>query len=196
MDLGERFKIRSNSLEPKQGNILISEPLMNDFHFGRSVVLLIDHEESEGTFGVIINKTLNASVSQIVDIFPDFEAAVYLGGPVADNQLFFIHTLGDLIPDSSPILDGLYWGGNAETLRTLISTGIANESNTRFYLGYAGWDSGQLVDELVRNSWLIGSITAEQLFSIPEEVMWQTFVNQLGSPYAMWGRFPKNVEDN
>lgn len=196
MDLGERFKIRSNSLEPRTGNILISKPLMNDFHFGRSVVLLIDHEESEGTFGVIINKTLNASVSQIVDEFPDFEAAVYLGGPVADNQLFFIHTLGDLIPDSSPILDGLYWGGDAETLKTLIATGISNESNTRFYLGYAGWDAGQLVSELVRNSWLVGQITAEQFFSVPEEAMWQTFVNQMGSPYEMWRLFPKNAEDN
>ena len=196
MDLGERFKIRSNSLEPKQGNILISEPLMNDFHFGRSVILLIDHEETEGSFGIIINKKLNASVSQIVDEFTDFEAPAYLGGPVADNQLFFIHTLGELIPESTPVLDGLFWGGDAETLKTLISTGIANEENTRFYLGYAGWDSGQLVDELVRNSWLVGSITAEQLFNIPEEAMWQTFVNQLGSPYEMWGRFPKNVEDN
>lgn len=196
MDLGERFKIRSNSLEPKQGNILISEPLMNDFHFGRSVILLIDHEETEGSFGIIINKKLNASVSQIVDEFTDFEAPAYLGGPVADNQLFFIHTLGDLIPESTPVLDGLFWGGDAEVLKTLISTGIANEENTRFYLGYAGWDSGQLVDELVRNSWLVGSITAEQLFNIPEEAMWQTFVNQLGSPYEMWGRFPKNVEDN
>ena len=196
MDLGERFKIRSNSLEPKRGNILISEPLMNDFHFGRSVILLIDHEESEGTFGIIINKKLNASVSQIVDVFPDFEAAVYLGGPVADNQLFFIHTLGELIPDSSPILDGLYWGGEVETLKTLISTGIANEDNTRFYLGYSGWDSGQLVSELVRNTWLISHITPEQMFNIPEEAMWQTFVNQLGSPYEMWRRFPKNVEDN
>ena len=196
MDLGERFKIRSNSLEPKQGNILISEPLMNDFHFGRSVLLLIDHEASEGSFGIIINKKLNASVSQIVDEFPDFEAAVYLGGPVAENQLFFIHTLGDLIPDAAPILDGLYWGGEIETLKTLIATGIANEENTRFYLGYSGWDSGQLVDELVRNSWLVGDITTEQLFNLPEEVMWQTFVNQAGSPYEMWGRFPKNVEDN
>lgn len=175
---------------------MISEPLMNDFHFGRSVILLIDHEESEGTFGIIINKKLNASVSQIVDEFPDFEATVYLGGPVADNQLFFIHTLGDLIPDASPILDGLYWGGEVETLKTLIDTGIANESNTRFYLGYAGWDSGQLVSELVRNTWLIGNITAEQLFNLPEETMWQTFVDQMGSPYKMWKRFPKNVEDN
>lgn len=45
MDLGEKFVIRSNSLEPKQGKILISEPLMNDFHFGRAVILLIDHVE-------------------------------------------------------------------------------------------------------------------------------------------------------
>ena len=95
MDLGERFKIHSNSLEPKRGNILISEPLMNDLHFGRSVILLVDHEESEGSFGVIINKTLNVGVSQIVDEFPDFEAPAYLGGPVCDNQLFFVHPWRD-----------------------------------------------------------------------------------------------------
>ena len=196
MDLGEKFVIRSNSLEPKQGNILISEPLMNDFHFGRSVVLLIDHIESEGSFGIIINKQLNACVNQIVDDFPDFDAAVYLGGPVAEDQLFFIHTLGDLIPDSSPIIDGLYWGGEVETLKTLIATGIANEENTRFYLGYSGWDAGQLVSELVRNSWAVSNITVEQYLSTPPEHMWSTFVQRLGKSYEMWNRFPKNFEDN
>ena len=196
MDLGEKFVIRSNSLDPKQGNILISEPLMNDFHFGRSVVLLIDHIESEGSFGIIINKQLNASVSQIVDDFPDFDAAVYLGGPVAEDQLFFIHTLGDLIPDASPIIDGLYWGGEVETLKTLIATGIANEENTRFYLGYSGWDAGQLVDELVRNSWAVSNITVEQYLNTPSEQMWSSFVHHLGKPYEMWNRFPKNFADN
>ena len=174
MDLGEKFVIRSNSLEPKQGKILISEPLMNDFHFGRSVILLIDHVESEGSFGVIINKKLNASVSQIVDDFPDFEGTAYLGGPVSDSQLFFIHTLGELIPESI----------------------IANEENTRFYLGYAGWDSGQLVDELVRNTWLVSDITVEQYLNTPPELMWSSFVQKLGKPYEMWNRFPKNYEDN
>ena len=196
MDWEEQFKIRSNSLEPKQGNILISEPLMNDFHFGRSVILLVDHEESEGSFGVIINKPLNASVNHIVDDFPDFDAPVYLGGPVADNQLFFIHTLGDLIPDSSPIIEGLYWGGDVETLKTLIATGIANEENTRFYLGYSGWDAGQLVGELVRNSWLVGDITVGQYLNLAPAKMWATFVQQQGESYAMWKRFPKHVEDN
>lgn len=196
MDLGEQFKIHNNSLEPKTGNILISEPLMNDFHFGRSVVLLVDHEATEGSFGVIINKKLNVSVNHIVDDFADFEAPVYLGGPVCDNQIFFIHTLGELIPDSCAIIDGLYWGGDLETLKTLISTGIANEDNTRFYLGYSGWDAGQLVGELVRNSWLIGEIKVEQYLNIPTEKMWQRFVDQQGKQYAMWRRFPKNFEDN
>ena len=196
MDLREKFVIRSNSLKPKQGNILISEPLMNDFHFGRSVILLIDHTESEGSFGIIINKQLEVDVNQIVEEFPDFEAPAYLGGPVADNQLFFIHSLGDIIPDSYPIIDGLYWGGDHQTLRTLINTGIANEENTRFYLGYAGWDAGQLVTELVRNSWLVSDITTDQFFNTPPETMWSEFVSRLGGPYEMWNRFPKNFEDN
>ena len=196
MDLGERFKIHSNSYEPKQGKILISEPLMNDFHFGRSVILLIDHEETEGSLGIIINKTLNAEVGDVVDEFADFEAPVYLGGPVADNQLFFVHTLGELLPDSSPIIDGLYWGGDKETLKTLINTGIANETNMRFYLGYAGWDAGQLVSELVRNSWIISDITVEQFLNTPPDKMWSIFVRKMGSHYAMWERFPKNFEEN
>ena len=196
MDLGEKFVIRSNSLEPKQGKILISEPLMTDFHFGRSVILLIDHEESEGSFGIIINKKLEVQVNHIVDEFPDFEAPVYLGGPVADSQLFFIHTLGEMIPESFPIVDGLFWGGDHETLATLIHTGIANEDNVRFYLGYAGWEAGQLVGELVRNSWLISDITAEQYLNTPPDQMWQTFVNKMGSAYEMWKRFPKDYQDN
>ena len=196
MDLGEKFVIRSNSLEPKQGNTLISEPLMNDFHFGRSVILLIDHQETEGSFGIIINKKLDVQVNHIVDEFPDFEAPVYLGGPVADDQLFFIHTLGEMIPEAYPIIDGLYWGGDHETLSTLIHTGIANESNVRFYLGYAGWDAGQLVEELVRNSWLVGDITTEQYLNTPIEKLWQESVNQLGNSYSMWTRFPLNAEDN
>ncbi|MBR1514481.1 MAG: YqgE/AlgH family protein [Bacteroidales bacterium] len=196
MDLGEKFVIRSNSLEPKQGNILISEPLMKDFHFGRSVILLIDHEVVEGSFGIIINKRLNVDVSHVVDAFPDFDGPVYLGGPVSDSQLFFIHTLGELIPESYPIIDGLYWGGDHKTLTTLINTGIANEDNVRFYLGYAGWDAGQLIDELVRNSWLVGDITVDELFNTPTEMMWSTFVEKMGEPYEMWNRFPLNFEDN
>ena len=129
-------------------------------------------------------------------ILVELEAPVFLGGPVADDQLFFIHTLGDLIPDSAPIIDGLYWGGDNETLKTLVNTGIANEDNVRFFLGYAGWDSGQLVGELVRNSWLVGQITAEQYLHTTPERMWEDSIDRMKGPYEMWKRFPRNFEDN
>lgn len=196
MKIDKRFLIHSNSLDPKQGDILISEPLMNDFHFGRSVVLLVDHSETDGTFGVIVNKKLDVSVNQIVDDFPDFDAPVYLGGPVADDQIFFMHTLGDLIPDSCEIMDGLYWGDDNKVLDTLIATGIANEDNVRFFLGYSGWESGQLVGELVRNSWLVSQVSTEELLATPTDKMWNSYVSLLGKDYEMWRRFPVNVEDN
>ena len=196
MKIDKRFLIHSNSLDPKQGDILISEPLMNDFHFGRSVVLLVDHNEADGTFGVIVNKKLDVSVNQIVDDFPDFDAPVYLGGPVADDQIFCMHTLGDLIPDSCEIMDGLYWGGDNKVLDTLIATGIANEDNVRFFLGYSGWESGQLVGELMRNSWLVSQVSTEELLATPTDKMWDSYVRQLGKDYEMWRRFPMNVEDN
>ena len=101
-----------------------------------------------------------------------------------------------MIPESYPIVDGLYWGGDHETLATLIHTGIANEDNVRFFLGYSGWDAGQLVGELVRNSWLIGDITTEEYLNTPPEKMWQTFVNKMGSSYTMWKHFPKDFQDN
>ena len=145
---------------------------MNDFHFGRSVVLLIEHNESEGSFGIIMNKSLNVRLKEIVDVFEDFDAPVYLGGPVAENQIFFMHTLGDLIPDSCKIMDGLYWGGDTDTLNTLIAQGIVNQHNIRFFLGYSGWEAGQLTSELSHNSWLVGKTNSKTLLSTPTDQMW------------------------
>ena len=196
MDLRRLFQIQSNTLDPHSGELLLSEPTMNDLHFGRSVVLLIDHNDTEGSFGVIINKPLKTRLNELVDNFEDFDAPVFLGGPVAENQIFFMHTLGELIPESSKVMEGLYWGGDAEVLNTLIATGIANNENTRFFLGYSGWESGQLVDELVRNSWVVARSNAETLLDTPSGQLWKTLVNRLGNEYRMWSRFPRNPEDN
>ena len=196
MDLRKLFQIRSNTLEPEQGNLLLSEPTMNDLHFGRSVILLVDHNETEGSFGIIMNKSLNVRLAEIVDVFEDFDAPVYLGGPVAENQIFFMHTLGDLIPETCKIMEGLYWGGDTDTLNELIAQGIVNRHNVRFFLGYSGWEAGQLVDELSRNSWIVSKTNSKTLLSTPTDQMWKAFVSRMGKEYGMWSRFPKNPEDN
>ena len=196
MDYRELFQIHSNTLEPKPGDLLLSEPMMDDFHFGRSVVLLIEHTLTDGTFGIIMNKTLNVRLNEIVDVFPDFDAPVYLGGPVADNQVFFMHTLGELIPGTCKIMEGLYWGGDPEILNSLMEQGIADKHNVRFFLGYSGWSSGQLVKELTRNSWAVCSANSKFLLSTPPEEMWKACVKQLGKKYELWNRFPKHPEEN
>ena len=183
-------------MEPHAGEVLLSEPTMNSLHFGRSVVLLIDHSEEEGTFGLIMNKPLRIKLNEVVDVFNDYDAPVYLGGPVSDNQIYYVHTLGDLIPDSCKIMEGLYWGGNSEVLNTLIEQGIADKNNVRFFLGYSGWDKGQLANELEGNSWAVGKATSHLLFHTPSDQLWKTLLERLGREYSVWSRFPKNPEEN
>lgn len=196
MDLRKLFQIQSNTLEPQPGELLLSEPTMNDFHFGRAAVLLIDHNDAEGTFGIIMNKPLKMKLNELVDEFNEFDAPVFWGGPVAENRIFFMHTLGDVIPETCKIMDGLYWGGDAEVLNTLIGQGIANRSNVRFFLGYSGWEAGQLANELGRNSWAVCQSNAKTLWNTPPDQLWKTLVNRLGKAYGMWSRFPKNPEEN
>ena len=191
----ELFKIQSNTLNPAIGNVLISEPFMNDFYFRRSVILIIDHNE-EGSLGVIINKRLTIPFNEIVQGFPEFKADVYLGGPVETDRIFFIHTVGEMIPDSHKISDGLYWSGNINVLKSMIKMDLIKPHEVRFYVGYAGWDGGQLRNELKANTWLVGKFSSKQLLTTMPGKMWKSFVRQMGKRYMLWDKFPVNPSEN
>ena len=195
MNKNELFKIQSNTLNPVIGDVLISEPFMNDFYFRRSVILLIDHNE-EGSLGVIFNKRLTIPFNEIVQGFPEFNADVYLGGPVETDRIFFIHTVGEMIPDSHLISNGLYWSGNISVLKSMIKMDLIKPHEVRFYVGYAGWDGGQLREELKANTWVVGRFTAKQLLRTMPDKMWSDFVKQIGKRYALWDKFPVNPSDN
>ena len=195
MNKDELFKIQSNTLNPVIGDVLISEPFMNDFYFRRSVILLIDHNE-EGSLGVIINKRLTIPFNEIVQGFPEFNADVYLGGPVETNRIFFIHTVGEMIPDSHLISNGLYWSGNISVLKSMIKMDLIKPHEVRFYVGYAGWDGRQLRNELKANTWVVGRFTAKQLLRTMPGKMWSDFVKQIGKRYALWDKFPVNPSEN
>lgn len=76
------FQIESNKVDPAKGNILISSPFLSDYHFTRSVVLLVEHDE-EGSMGIIMNKDFRYHVL-LNDLIPALEFAppipVYKGG--------------------------------------------------------------------------------------------------------------------
>lgn len=194
-DFGDSIKIKTNNIEPSKGRILISEPFLLDNFFKRSVVLLAEHNE-EGTFGVIINKPVEAKFNEIVKDFPDLDAQLYLGGPVQSDGLFFIHTMGEVIPESMEIIEGLYWGGDIETVREMITLNKLDEDNIRFYIGYSGWGPQQLNDELKRNSWVVSNINTEQLLNTRPNALWKRSLMRLGGDYALWPKFPDDPSSN
>jgi putative transcriptional regulator len=196
MDRIDRYiTIKTNREAPRRGSVLLSEPLMGDYYFGRSVVLLAEHND-EGTFGVIMNKPLEQSLNEAVPHFPNFEGRIFLGGPVEKNSLFYIHSFGDLIEDSVDIGRGLYWGGSIEMIKDLILVGKLTSDNIRFYAGYSGWSPHQLNNELSRNAWIVTDIPDQNILAMESDKMWNNLLSPLGEQYAYWSKFPKNPELN
>lgn len=181
-----------NQVPPKTGSLLISEPFMMDPNFKRSVVLLSEHTD-EGTVGYVLNQKSDFLVK---DLVPDFEGAdypVYVGGPVGNDTLHFIHRCYDRMNSGTEIAHGIYWGGNFETLKLLINGGQVREDEVMFFVGYSGWDVGQLDTELEQNSWLVtNNYNPDLLFDDEEENLWKDIVIGLGPKYAHIVNFPEN----
>ena len=187
--------IKTNNVKPTPGKILISEPFLLDYYFKRSVVLLCDHSD-EGSFGVIMNKPLSVKLNEVVKDFPDFAAPIYLGGPVQNDSLFFLHTIGDKIEGSVEVINGLFWGGDLEQIKELISLNMISPEQIRFYIGYSGWTSNQLEEELERNSWVVSRESSECLLNTDPNLMWAKSLQKLGGSYTFWPNFPNDPGQN
>ncbi|WP_129698105.1 YqgE/AlgH family protein [Parabacteroides goldsteinii] len=187
------FKITHNNLLPAQGSILISEPFLQDAYFQRSVVLLVEHN-TQGSMGFVLNKKTDLIVNTFFPELEEYpEIPIYLGGPVSANRLFFIHSLGDLIvPDSVKIKDRLYFDGDFQTLKRYMQNGHSIEGKVKFFLGYSGWTEGQLGNEINKNSWVVSHAAKENVLLADGESFWKNSLEQLGSNYEAWTKYPKD----
>ncbi len=188
-DINRLVQIKSNNLKPKAGRLLISEPFMGDYYFGRSVVLLVEHND-EGSFGVVLNKLIEAPINDVLKGLPPFDSKIYLGGPVDTSSTFYIHSLGNKIEGSVEIGNGLYWGGDIEIIKEMILLNQLNSSNIRFFIGYSGWEANQLEGELESNSWIVSTDTNKSILNMPIKDMWKTILQNMGSIYNYWSKFP------
>jgi putative transcriptional regulator len=114
------------------GRLLISEPFMPDPIFKRSVILLTEYSEA-GAMGFILN---HQSEFLLGDILPEVsysEIPVFVGGPVANNTLHFIHCCPEKIEDGIEIGEGIFWGGDFEKVKELISNYCLTDSEIRFF---------------------------------------------------------------
>lgn len=185
------FRIKTNNMSPRKGRILIAEPFLSGSYFNRSVVLLVAYSE-KGAVGFILNKKVELSVHDVIPDFPEFDAPVYLGGPVSTDSIYFIHKLGEKLPGSINVLDDLFWGGDFEELKQQITNGLIDPSDIRFFLGYSGWDAGQLERELKEDSWLVNNIDERTVMKEPNPGSWFDSAKKVGRRYSVWENFPEN----
>ena len=121
---------------------------------------------------------------------------IYQGGPVEQDNLYFVHRIPQLLEDSVEVANGVFWGGNFKQLKKLLNEGALEESDIRFFLGYSGWDKNQLTEELQENSWFVAENDAENIFSKDEEDLWRDKLLQKGGNYKLWATAPNDFNLN
>lgn len=179
----------------QKGNILIAEPsILTDKSFNRAIILLSEHNE-EGSIGFILNKP---SEYVVKDLVPDIDCdyRVYNGGPVEQDNLYFIHSLPELIPDSIEISKGIFWGGNYEAVKTYLIQGMIKKDEIRFFLGYSGWSVEQLEVELEEKTWALLENTYQNIFSISSADGWKEKLLEMGGKYRIWANSPEDPNLN
>ncbi len=189
------FSISPELTTPQKGKVLISEPFLGDQYFKRSVVLLTEHGK-EGTVGFVLNKPVNIKVKDVIKGFPDIETVVSMGGPVGTDTIHYLHTLGEIIPGSVHVFEDLYWGGNFETVKDMLETGLINDQKIRFFVGYSGWAPKQLDREISENSWVIAQIPPIKVMENRSSGSWKEALEQLGKKYKLWANFPDDPDLN
>ena len=186
------FQVESNKEFPRQGSLLIAAPFLRDYQFSRTVILMVEHNE-EGSMGIILNKnfsnlmTLNEVVPELASLPP---IPLYKVGPVGRDTLFYLHTLSYL-KDALPLGNGLYLNGDFNQMQQYILSGAPTQGVARFFMGYAGWQKGQLKQEMKQNTWIVNNESQVDLLNMYLRDLWQEALCDMGGKYMIWSRYPK-----
>ena len=184
-----------NEQTPAKGKLLIAEPFLGDPNFERSVVLLCEHNES-GTFGLVLNQTTELTLKDVIEDEIYVPAPLQVGGPVEQNTLHFIHRMGEMIDDAIQISEGLYWGGDFEQLRSLLTMGKITQQDVRFFVGYSGWWGGQLENELNQNAWIVTDADSDFIFTTAPNQFWRSVLRRMDGKYKSIANYPTDPRLN
>ena len=182
-------------LKPKVGRLLISEPIFNDSIFLKSVILLTHYNNNE-SIGLILNHPTKLYLSHLFkNISVDFQ--IFLGGPVEKQSLFYIHTLGNIIPKSINITDDIYFGGEFNSILELINSGTISQNEIKFFIGYTGWGKNQLDDEIKNDSWIVKNLTNKDVcMTKSNEQLWRNYMKGMEDEHAIWAKSPNDPSLN
>src|SRR5262249_25672196 len=157
----------SSSLAPA---FLLSMPQMLDPNFARTVVLLCTHSQTEGAFGLVLNRPQMTTGRVVVNLDPpvssDRELQIWIGGPVEPQGSWIL--VGEELAEpeearDTRIAEGLYLSTAPALLQRLLEP--SPPQRARLIVGYSGWAPGQLEQELESSSWLMSEVDRDIIFN-------------------------------
>lgn len=192
------FNIDISGLPPCEGALLVSEPFLRDEYFRHSVITLIEYAQAGTAMGLILNHPIQFTLQELVPaVSLASPVEVRCGGPMSDDRLYYIHTLGDIIPHSRPIGPGIYIGGDFDSVVSYVNSGYPLDGCISFFLGYSGWSPGQLDEEVANRVWaVVPPPDTHEILCMPASSMWHSQVRRLGPKYRGWLYHPRTPLSN
>lgn len=175
------------------GQLLIAMPNMGDPRFERSVLLVCAHDENHA-MGIIVNKPLAdvemGELLEQLEIEPPTNIGrrpVYFGGPVQTDRGLVLHSLDYRLDKTMEICPGVGLTATREILVDIADNGGLRSPPARFILaiGYAGWDAGQLEEEIAVNAWAHCDPDEAIIFASDAGAAWTKALARLGVTAAM-----------
>lgn len=145
------------------GKVIISAPDINDENFQNTPILIVEHNE-RGAVGFILHLPLMRNLNELTEFSNYPPIPLYIGGPVDQENLFFLHRRPDLIEGGMQIKDGVYYSGDFQQVLTHLQDRTLDENDICLLVGYAGWDPQQLEEEMKEGSWIVSEYPATYVF--------------------------------
>src|ERR1700730_17590459 len=165
-------------------HLLIAMPALGDPNFAQTVALVCDHTE-HGALALILNKPLPMRMGEIfeqldIDIGdgPLSARPVLRGGPMQTDRGFVVHPAGGRWDSTLKVSDTIHVTTSRDILAAMARGQGPDEAIVA--LGYAGWDGGQLEDEIRANAWLSAPVDPGLIFELPFESRWLAAGRLLG----------------
>lgn len=180
--------------------MLVAEPFLTETYFNHGVITLVDYSAEDGSLGLVMNNPTGHSLDEFLDGVKDgTDVPVYCGGPIGQDRMVFMHTLGDAVfPGAKEFAPGLYLGGDFDSAIDYVNNGYPVEGVIRFFIGYSGWDAAQLAEELDNEVWAVTDAPCDlsMLLRDDDDRYWHRFVRRLGPVCRAWRFFPRDLRAN
>jgi putative transcriptional regulator len=183
--------------------LLVATPVLGDPNFRRTVVLIVEHEDEQGTLGVVLNRPTEVPVGQVLEPWTDLvsnPSVVFSGGPVSPTSALALA----LVPGTDEPLGWHPLDGGAPAMARLglvdleappglLSAAIAR---LRVYAGYAGWGAGQLQSEIDEGAWYVLPADPADAFSDSPARLWPAVLRRQGGELAYVATYPDDPTQN